>query len=159
MTQINGVQQYALTSNTVGFRSSPTLGENNRGYYFDGDIAELIIYNRALTDAERRALVDYLDQKYLIAAMDADGDGLTNAQEEAMGSDPYNPDTNGNGIIDGIEVLLGLSPTAANPISLLPNGVTVLSPFDPTLWQLPATQDGDPPPTIILSQPINAIPQ
>ena len=32
---------------------------------------------------------------------DSDGDGLTDKQEERFGTDPFNPDTNGNGIPDG----------------------------------------------------------
>ena len=38
-----------------------------------------------------------------LAAADADGDGLTNAQEFARGSDPHNPDTDGDGLRDGEE--------------------------------------------------------
>lgn len=35
---------------------------------------------------------------------DADGDGLNNSQEAAWGTDPYNPDTDGDGHTDGNEV-------------------------------------------------------
>ena len=35
---------------------------------------------------------------------DADGDGLTNAEELALGTDPQNPDTDGDGVKDGDEV-------------------------------------------------------
>lgn len=35
--------------------------------YFRGDIAEIIVYNRALSDAERQQVIDYLDQKYEIS--------------------------------------------------------------------------------------------
>ena len=34
------------------------------------------------------------------APLDSDGDGLTDFMELAMGTDPYNPDTDGDGIID-----------------------------------------------------------
>ena len=34
------------------------------GYYLDGDIAEVLIYNRALTLVERQAVEDYLAAKY-----------------------------------------------------------------------------------------------
>ena len=41
---------------------------------------------------------------------DSDGDGLTDAQEEGLGTDPYNPDTDGDGMPDGWEVTNSLSP-------------------------------------------------
>lgn len=36
---------------------------------------------------------------------DKDGDGLTRCEEEALGTDPLNPDTDGDGLSDGDEVL------------------------------------------------------
>src|SRR5271157_3460001 len=41
---------------------------------------------------------------------DADGDGLTNAVEVAIGTSPVNPDTDGDGMPDGWEVFYGLNP-------------------------------------------------
>ena len=38
---------------------------------------------------------------------DADNDGLTNAQEIALGTDPFNRDTDGDGYSDGDEVKAG----------------------------------------------------
>ena len=35
---------------------------------------------------------------------DSDGDGLSDAEEEALGTDPNNPDTDGDGYEDGEEV-------------------------------------------------------
>ena len=35
---------------------------------------------------------------------DQDGDGLTNAEEMALGTDPTLPDTDGDGVLDGVEV-------------------------------------------------------
>jgi YD repeat-containing protein len=45
---------------------------------------------------------------------DPDSDGLTNAQEIALGTDPLNPDTDGDGFSDGLEVLLGTNPLDPN---------------------------------------------
>lgn len=49
------------------------------------------------------------------AGMDGDGDGLTDAEEIALGTDPMNPDTDGDGLSDGEEVnLYGTDPTLAD---------------------------------------------
>ena len=37
------------------------------------------------------------------ANFDYDGDGLTNLEEYERGTDPFNPDTDGDGILDGDE--------------------------------------------------------
>lgn len=47
------------------------------------------------------------------AALDNDGDGLTNAEETALGTDPENTDSDGDGISDSVELQLGLDPTTA----------------------------------------------
>jgi hypothetical protein len=49
------------------------------------------------------------DQSWLSG--DPDGDGLTTAEEMAYGSDPLNPDTNGDGIPDGAAATRGISLT------------------------------------------------
>jgi cysteine-rich repeat protein len=41
---------------------------------------------------------------------DADGDGLTNEQEQALGTNPLDPDTDGDGHPDGAEVAAGTDP-------------------------------------------------
>lgn len=45
-----------------------------------------------------------------VAIVDADGDGLTDAQEIALGTDPTAVDTDGDRVGDGTEVGLGLDP-------------------------------------------------
>lgn len=79
---------------------------------------------------------------------DADSDGLTNAQEIALGTDPLNPDTDGDGFYDGLEVLLGTNPldpksypsiTQAEPGAVssatfsIQNNISPLSLVGPTL--------------------------
>ena len=44
------------------------------------------------------------------ASLDSDGDGLSDAQEVALGTDPFKADTDGDGIPDGIEFRLGMDP-------------------------------------------------
>jgi len=45
---------------------------------------------------------------------DQDGDGLTNAEENELGTDPENPDTDGDGLSDGQENLSGTDPLNAD---------------------------------------------
>src|SRR3989339_201254 len=41
---------------------------------------------------------------YILGETDYDGDGLTNDRERELGTDPHNPDTDGDGLKDGEEV-------------------------------------------------------
>ncbi len=45
---------------------------------------------------------------------DPDDDGLTNEQELALGADPWNPDTDGDGLPDGVETGTGIFVSAGN---------------------------------------------
>lgn len=51
---------------------------------------------------------------------DPDGDGLKNWQEETYTTDPRNPDTDGDGYLDGEEVASGYNPTIPAPNDALP---------------------------------------
>jgi hypothetical protein len=62
-SRINGTLNYTNSINTVGFSDSPRIGLS-QSWYFAGDMAELVIYNRALSDAERSAVISYLGAKY-----------------------------------------------------------------------------------------------
>jgi len=54
---------------------------------------------------------------------DSDGDGLTDAEEIALGTDPNNPDTDGDGFSDGVEVYFAKLGATFNPIGFaLPDG-------------------------------------
>ncbi len=91
----------ANTSLLIGTR-------DDRVTIMKGDIAEVLIYNRTLSADERRAVVVYLNQKYLYGnidpAGDLDQDGLTNLEEENLLTDLNNADTDGDGLSDGDEV-------------------------------------------------------
>ncbi len=43
---------------------------------------------------------------YIYGDADYDRDGLSNSRERALGTDPYNPDTDGDGLLDGEEVFV-----------------------------------------------------
>src|SRR5689334_628584 len=59
----NGLPSSIDNVNDIG-----NLGRGqNAGDYFDGEISELLVYTRALSDAERLAIEEYLSAKYAIA--------------------------------------------------------------------------------------------
>ena len=54
---------------------------------------------------------------------DSDGDGLSDTDEQRLGTDPNNPDTDGDGLTDGQEVnVLATNPLVADADSDIPNG-------------------------------------
>ena len=77
--------------------TTPLQPPSSRGGFFQGTLDEIRLYDRALTDAE----VAYL---YSQATTDTDSDGLTNAEEDSLGTNSNNADSDGDGISDGDEV-------------------------------------------------------
>jgi hypothetical protein len=178
VARFDGLEEHRETANTVAFRSDPLLGraltEN-----FAGDMAEIIVYGHVLTASERERVGAYLGGKYLLPDLDVDLDGLTNGQELAIGTDPFNWDTNADLIPDGAEYYAGLDPISndvdgdgltnsyeysigTNPFAADSDGDGVSDgqdayPLDPTRSQAPA---GDPndhtAPTISLTEPAGA---
>lgn len=64
------------------------------------------------------------------ASQDADGDGLSNAQEQNAGTDPYNPDCDNDGSSDKEEVSAGAHPLDWYSRPSAPEGITVEVPGD-----------------------------
>lgn len=60
---MNGKLIAHTKDNVVAFRSDPKLGKNAAEYY-DGQIAEIIIFARVLTESERDRITEYLSDKY-----------------------------------------------------------------------------------------------
>ncbi len=58
-----------------------------------------------------------------VASPDSDGDGLTDAEEDALGTDPNDPDTDGGTVNDGDEVANGTNPL--DPSDDVPGGDAV----------------------------------
>ncbi len=91
----NGVQaaQGALTNFSNVARTGNFLCKaNNNANYFNGEVAEVLIYNRGLSNAERVGVEGYLNNRYLLA-IDAPyispGSGsYTSAQTISLTSDP-----------------------------------------------------------------------
>ncbi|HEX7632044.1 MAG TPA: LamG-like jellyroll fold domain-containing protein [Lacunisphaera sp.] len=136
MSSLNGVPYVVQSTNTVTFgASAPTLGRGHN--FFSGDIAEIIVYDHALSATERETAERYFNQRYQLTpspftavndfAYDSDGDGLSNAYELAHGLNPYNRDSDGDGIPDGWEIAHGLNPLdPSDALQLGANGLTNL---------------------------------
>jgi hypothetical protein len=126
---LDGNVLYLTTANSVNFNDggfTPLIGAARGGAYFSlsnffsGDVAEIIIYDHALTPPERESVNFYLNQKYKFSSknftdlsaftFDSDGDGISNADEIARGTNAYSADTDGDGVPDGWEVTHGFDP-------------------------------------------------
>src|SRR5262249_6564693 len=68
VARLDGVEEFRSSLNTVAFNVNPQLG-HCRTEYFLGNIAELIVYDRALPPAERKTVENYLGQKYAFLAL------------------------------------------------------------------------------------------
>jgi alpha-tubulin suppressor-like RCC1 family protein len=113
-------------------------------------------------------------------AGDPDADGLLTAEELERGTDPFNADTNGDGVSDGAAVRSGLSATSldvdadgvanaveraagTDPLRADSDGDAVADgadcfPLDPTRSSCPQPQPGDvTPPVITLTEPVSAV--
>lgn len=69
--RMNGLAQYITANNVYGYTTSPQLGITYgwyaETYFFAGDVAELLIYDRVLNSDERDAVGNYLTIKYGLA--------------------------------------------------------------------------------------------
>jgi alpha-tubulin suppressor-like RCC1 family protein len=129
--RVNGVEVYQAPVNTPNFQNTsftPLIGAARGGSYyalshwFNGDVAEIIAYDRVLSALEREAVVFYLNRRYRLsprafdelhaAAYDSDGDELSNVVETSLGTNPYSRDSDGDGMSDGWEAAHGLNPLA-----------------------------------------------
>jgi uncharacterized protein (DUF1800 family) len=109
----NYVQYANLTSGTA------TLTVTNVDGWAVG-IHAIQIVDRNL-DLDASGIPDWWEMKHALqpgsaalAAMDSDGDGLTNLQEFQHGTDPHRADTDGDGLTDAQEIALGTDPLHAD---------------------------------------------
>lgn len=64
---LDGSQLFTTSTNTVGFSSTPNLGRNSDGNALDGDVAEFVIYDSALSSTDRQDVEAYFTAKYFAA--------------------------------------------------------------------------------------------
>jgi uncharacterized protein (TIGR02597 family) len=86
----------ATTAVTLGMRSSTITSE-----FLQGDLAELLFYQRSISPAEQQQVEAYLAQKYGLNIEDSDLDGMPNAYELVHGFDPFVNDSAGDLDEDG----------------------------------------------------------
>ena len=97
---------------------------NQSGAFFMADDALYVLSNAAITavdvlgDMDQDGLPDWWERslgKNIDPASDTDNDQLTAAKEFENSTDPFNPDTDNDGLLDGLEVVSYLSsPIAAD---------------------------------------------
>ncbi|MCC6491564.1 MAG: hypothetical protein IT424_00920 [Pirellulales bacterium] len=121
----------------IGGHSQACCGE---GETFAGNIAQLIIFAKTLTDQEFADVTSYLSQKYFAGGgglagdydgdSDVDGDDLV-VWENQFGILPVpaapNADGDGNGVVDGGDFLVwqsNFAPPAAQAVSAVPEPAT-----------------------------------
>ena len=139
---VNGIADAGLAASGSIVTSTEPLrigGSYSGGwgnYKFAGLIDEPTVYNRALTATEVSAL--YAAGSAVKCKVDTDGDGLTDLQENFLGTNNNNTDSDNDGLTDGDEVFVhhtnanladtdadeltdgweiehGMDPTTANP--------------------------------------------
>jgi len=114
--RMNGQVLYSITNNTIRFNQSQCEIGYGYVYHFDGDIAEIIVFDRVLTNRERTFVQFYLSLKYSVG--DEDGDGLLDGWEldyfEAIETQNGEDDSDGDGLSNLEEFLWGSDPTISD---------------------------------------------
>jgi len=142
--RLDGLTIYTSRNNQAGFSGGTSIGPG-----FNGDIAEIIVYDRVLSPQEREMVGFYLNSKYAFTSparfdfyRDGNYDGLPDGLDRQVGLDPTSMDVDGDGDTNLQDILAGLDPL--DPLSVPP------LPLPPI--------PGNPPPTITLTEPANAVP-
>lgn len=62
-SRVNGTNVLVATNNTVQFDTAPTIGKGG-SFYFQGNIAEILIFTNILSSNQNFTVTNYLKQKY-----------------------------------------------------------------------------------------------
>lgn len=82
------------------------------------DNGEVIIEDDLEEDIDNEGNLDSEDKPLtLLAMLDSDGDGLSDATEDFLKTDPLNPDSDGDGYSDKEEILNGYNPSGSGTLS------------------------------------------
>lgn len=90
--EIDATVSGALSGQAGDFKIGAGTGT---GQFWKGDIDEMRYYNRVLSAVE----ITQLPETY----SDPDGDGAVNADEQEHGTNPHDPDTDDDGILDWVD--------------------------------------------------------
>ena len=71
------------------------------------------------TDSDGDNFPDWLEELGVDPSGDGDADNLTNLDEYQAGTDRFNPDTDGDTLKDGDELIVGLDPNTSNDLELI----------------------------------------
>ena len=65
---VNGSSVHTTATNTVGFNAAPRLGhsQGNSSTQFEGDFAEIFMFDGKLSASDRTAMEDYVADKYAL---------------------------------------------------------------------------------------------
>ncbi len=167
LERFNGSVTRRRTAQPLAFRSDPLIGKR-QGYseYLKGDIAEILVYDRALTDSEREAVFYTMAMRYgflsssdFVTYSDVNGDGVSDKLGLNYGISPFNLDSDGDGVRNDVELALGTDPLLADTDGDgVDDGVDAY-PLDATRSQSPGPVAGDvTAPDITLLEPTDATP-
>lgn len=119
-TRSNGYDKNVVISQNRSLDHQITLRDlkPNTIYYYKLNVYDSL-YGRSLLTSEftfttrpqqKSITPSVLGTKIFDSTVDSDKDGLTDSQEAYYGTDPHNPDTDGDGYPDGLEVKNGYNP-------------------------------------------------
>ena len=109
---LNGINQ-TLSSSTISnalinYNDDDALGwllgadydSTSINDFFNGDMYEIMFFDGTVSDENAYKIRYYLSQKWgLTDTVDSDGDGLTDAEEEALGIDPADNDSDDDSLV------------------------------------------------------------
>lgn len=102
-----------ISNGDMLIKNSTTTAQSvgSKNAYFSSKTGEVV--KDVLKDTDSDGVADKNDD-------DIDGDGLSNDNEKKLKTDPFNPDTDGDGILDGVDkrpLIQDLLPPATKPIT------------------------------------------